>query len=289
MSSDASTDIRTLVVSTDGSSSRVEPTLMETLGWQERRDLQPWVRDNPDLIEPGLLFVAEEFADWEAVAGRISDRLDLLFLDEEGHLVVVELKRGQAPDRTHSQALLYAAFCDQLTLDDVAQQYAKTHSIPVDAALETIIAHAPSLEESTPGRVRVRLVAEDFPAQVTATVLFLREIGSGGPSAAQLDIGCIKLAAYGLPDGSHMLTAQALIPLPETEAYQVRRCRRAAADEDARERQKRVANAIPVLQRASRRAGDAIEVGPRLVQRQRSSCRRCAPRREPRMGHRLME
>lgn len=242
------TDIRTLLVGPD-SALRLRPVSMEAIGWQERRDLQPLVRANPELVEPGLLLVAEEFTDWEALGGRVADRLDLLFLDEAGSLLVVELKRGEAPDRTQSQALVYAAFCDQLTVDDIVQQYAVTHAVEHDEARAAVVGHAPGLETLPPGRVRVRILAEEFPPQVTSTVLFLRELGVGGRVGSQLDIGCTKLTAYELPDGSHLLAAQPVIPLPETEAYQVRRRRRAVADDDVQERSKRVPNAVVVLQR----------------------------------------
>lgn len=232
---------------------------MTDLGWRERDDLQGWVREHPDLIEPDLLLISEEFADWEGAGTPVHDRLDLLFLDPGGHLVVVELKRGSAPDRSESQALLYAAYCDQLSTRDLAEQYARTHGVEEAGAREAITAHAPLLAEEQPGRVRVRLVAEDFPAAVTSVVLFLREIGNGGPEAAQLDIGCVKVTAYELPGGQHVVSAQPLIPIPETEDYQVRRRRRQADDDSSREQRTRVANAVPTLQHA-----DALPEGAKL-------------------------
>jgi hypothetical protein len=233
---------------------------MSDLGWRERADLQSWIQAHPDFLGSGLLLITEEFADWEGAAGRVGDRLDLLFLDEDGRLVVVELKRGLAPDRTESQALVYAAYCDQLTTTDVVEQYAKFHTVDPGAARERIIDHAPVLAEDQPGKVRVRLVAEDFPSSVTSTVLFLRELGSGGPESAKLDIGCTKLTAYALPDGSHILSAQPLIPIPETEDYLVRRRKRAADDESSRVARTRAVNATILLLRAN-----AIEPGTKLT------------------------
>lgn len=243
-------DVKNLLIA-DGDARDLPPVSMAELGWSERGDLQRWVRAHPDLIEPDLLLVSEEFADWEGAGTPVRDRLDLLFLDANGHPVVVELKRGLAPDRSESQALLYAAYCDQLSTSDLVDQYAHTHSVDPEEAREAITNHAPLLAEDQPGRVRVRLVAEDFPPAVTSVILFLREIGIGGPEAAQLDIGCVKLTAYKLPQGQHVVSAQPLIPIPETEDYQVRRRRRQADDDSSREQRTRVANAVPTLQRAS--------------------------------------
>lgn len=242
-------DVENLLVS-DGEARRLQAVPMTSLGWREREDLQRWICAHPEVIESNLLLISEEFADWEAGGEPVRDRLDLLFLDGAGRPLVVELKRGLAPDRTESQALVYAAACDQLTTDDLVQLHARKYELSYEESRARITAHAPVLADDQPGRVRVRLVAEDFSPSVTSTVLFLRDIGAGGPETAQLDVGCIKLTAYALPHGAHVLTAQPLIPVPETEAYQVRRRKRQASDDSSREARTRVANAIPTLQRA---------------------------------------
>lgn len=154
-------DVKNLLI-VEGTAHNLPPVSMADLGWRERGDLQRWVRQHPDLIEPRLLLVSEEFADWEGAGAAVHDRLDLLFLDVDGRPVVVELKRGTAPDRTESQALLYAAYCDQLSTTDLVEQYAKTHSVDLAEARTAITTHAEALGEDQPGRVRVRLVAEDF-------------------------------------------------------------------------------------------------------------------------------
>jgi len=102
------------------------------------------------------LLVSEEFADGEGAGGPVHDRLDLLLLDREGWPVVVELKHGLALDRVESQALLYAAYCDQLSTDDLVEQYSRTHTVEVAAAREALTGHAPAPAEEQPGRVRVR-------------------------------------------------------------------------------------------------------------------------------------
>lgn len=250
-----SPDVKNLLV-VDGEAQRLAPVSMTDLGWRERGDLQRWIRAHPDLIEPDLLLISEEFADWEGGGAPVLDRLDLLFLDADGRPLVVELKRGMAPDRSESQALLYAAYCDQLSASDLVEQYTRTHGVSGEEARDAITAHAASLVDDQPGRVRVRLVAEDFPPSVTTTVLFLREIGAGA-----FDIGCTKLTAYRLPEGTHIVSAQPIIPIPETEGYQVRRRRRQADDESSRQSRTRVANAVPTLQRAGTiTAGTALRV-----------------------------
>lgn len=253
-------DVENLLIDGDRNAEHLGPVTMSALGWQERHDLQRWIRSHPGFLGSGLLLITEELGDWEDIGGRVADRLDLLFLDQDGRLLVVELKRGMAPDRTESQALVYAAFCDQLSASDVVGEYAKFYEVDAEIARERIVEHAPVLVDEQPGKVRVRLVAEDFPSSVTSTVLFLRELGSGGPESAKLDIGCTKLTAYALPDGSHIISAQPLIPIPETEDYLVRRRQRAAVDESSREARTRATNATIALLRAG-----TIQPGTKLT------------------------
>ena len=58
------------------------------LGFQERRDIQEWVADNPRILGEGLLIIGKEFSGFD----RTNERLDLLAVDADGKLVVIELK-----------------------------------------------------------------------------------------------------------------------------------------------------------------------------------------------------
>lgn len=260
-------DIRHLVVAPDAAgvpqARKAVATTMEALGWQERRDLQRFLRSNSDVLEPGLLLITEEFDSWEGGSGRIADRLDLLFLDGAGRPLLVELKRGNAPDRTESQALQYAAYCDGLRTQELAELLREDRrrngreDITLDEATAEIEAHAESLTTEQPGRVRIRLVAEGFPSAVTATVLFLRSLGSTGGENDQLDIGCLKMAVQRVSNEQYVLSFQPIIPLPETESYLVRRRKRDAVEVAERDARTRIPNAVPLLQERGAIAADS--------------------------------
>jgi len=115
---------------------------------RERADLQEWVRKNPEILCGGIRIVTFEFGAWQARDGHASDRLDLLGLDDDGHLVVVELKRGPAPDTVEMQAIKYAAFASRFTAQVLAQRHAqylsRVDGVPVseDESRDQLEAHA---------------------------------------------------------------------------------------------------------------------------------------------------
>ena len=69
---------------------KVDQTSFGKEGVLERSDLQRILRDQPYVLEDGLLIISEEFGDWQ----DSNRKIDLLGLDAGGRLVVVELKRG---------------------------------------------------------------------------------------------------------------------------------------------------------------------------------------------------
>lgn len=226
----------------NGDVEQLESVSLEEIGFRERQDLQRWIEDYPEIVGPDLLVVTTEFDRWEFGEGRIRDRLDVLFLDSTGSLLVAELKRGEAPDTVDLQALKYAAYCSQLTVEDVVGDYARYHSTDEPAVREILFDHAPSLEATGIGPVKVRLVAEAFRPSVTSMVLWLRDY--------DLDIGCIEISARRLPDGNAIITSRQLLPLPVAEDYLVRR-RRREREEEKREASSRRQNVVAQLLEAN--------------------------------------
>lgn len=226
---------------------------LQAVGLRERADLQRWIMEFPQVVEAGLLLVTSEFDQWELREQRVPDRLDVLFMDSEGSPVIVELKRDRAADTTDLQALKYAAYCSQLTVQDLAEQFARFHDVTFEEARARVLDHAPSLAEGEPGPVRVRLIAGSFGPAVTTLVLWLFDLG--------LDIGCVQVTARQHDEATAVLSARRLLPLPQAEDYLVRR-RRREHEEDARKIGSRGANSIKVLAEAGALAeGDVLALG----------------------------
>ncbi len=214
---------------------------LQSLGLRERSDLQRWIMDHPEIVGPQLLLVSTEFDQWEIRDQRVLDRLDVLFLDATGALVVAELKRDRASDTTDLQALKYAAYCDQLTLDDVVSAYAREHQVDPIEAEAALVEHAPSLAEGEFAPIRIRLVAGSFGPAVTTMVLWLRD--------RDIDIGCVEVIARQQSESSAVLVARQILPLPEAEDYLVRRRRKEQVEESRRTSRRRLSS-VAILVRA---------------------------------------
>jgi hypothetical protein len=231
----------------------LQETTLQEVGVLERRDLQRWITDHPELVGDGLLLITSEFDRWELRDQRVEDRLDVLFLTESGSLLVAELKRDRASDTTDLQALKYAAFYSTFTVDDVIEEYQRFHKVSAEDARASVCSHAPQVEEEGVGEVLIRLVAGSFGPAVTSVVLWLRDYG--------LDIGCVQLTARLLEGESALITGRQLLPLPVTEDYVVRR-RRREQEQEERTRRNRGANTVQVLADAGiLEPGTTIHVG----------------------------
>lgn len=238
----------------DGIPEALETVRLKDIGYQERKDLQRWVEEHPEVVGSGLLLVTTEFDRWEFGRERVLDRLDLLFLTADGAPLVAELKRGEAPDTVDLQALKYAAYCSQLTVEQIVEAYADRNKIGPDEARADVMEHAPSLVEKELRPVRVRLVAEDFKPSVTTMVMWMhQELG--------LDIGCVRVTAKRLTDGSAVVLSRLIVPPPAAEEYLVGVRRRNREEERLQESSaaRRKPNAVPRLI-----AAEAIEPGTEL-------------------------
>jgi hypothetical protein len=215
---------------------------LSQVGIRERADLQRWIERYPEIVERDLLVIATEFDQWEVRDRRVSDRLDVLFLDSAGSLLVVELKRDEAPDTTDLQALKYTAYCSQLTVPDVVELYSRHHRVSIEEAHGAVVEHAPALSTQELGPIRVRLVANGFGPSVTHLVLFLID--------HRLDIGCIEITARKHGEGHAILTSRQILPPPAAEDYLVKRRRRELKEEE-RESSARRRNSVTVLDEAA--------------------------------------
>jgi hypothetical protein len=202
---------------------QVASTRLSAAGIWERRDLQQALAENPDVLEPGLFVVTDEFSDWADSKRRV----DLLCLDRDGVLVVVELKRQDIESSMDLQSIRYAAMCANMTFRRLVKAHAAYRTkLGIEGDAESALrTHLSADSETDPqlasARPRIMLVAEGFTSEVTTTVLWLNQYG--------LDIRCKRIEPYQL--GSEVLLYVVdLIPLPETQDFMVRAAEKAAEE-----------------------------------------------------------
>ncbi len=197
---------------------------LEEAGLEERADLQEWVLSNPAILGPAVKVITFEIDGLPTAAGANRDRIHVLGLGPDGRLVVAELKSGRTPD-TEVMAIKYAAMSSRILPESLADQYLRFQSrrqIPMsaDEALADLQAHAPDLSQETLRRPRVVLLARDFSPVVTASVVWLSEMG--------LDISLVQISAfrsyvYGQSGSSNvpMIAVNQIYPLREVEEFTI--------------------------------------------------------------------
>lgn len=194
-----------------------EPIGLAEAGLRERDHLQEWVIANPYVLGVGVKIVAFEFGSWSGSTGeKEKDRLDVLALDSDGHLVVAELKRDKAPDTVEMQGLKYAALVSRFTRDDLDKVHARylSRKTGEEVTVEQAAAFLDEWAEITEDSLRLPrlvLMATEFPQTVTATVVFLhQQLG--------LDVRLLAFQAYKTANDI-LLTVSQHYPPPGIEEF----------------------------------------------------------------------
>ena len=90
-------------------------TQFDTEGILERKHLQKMLRTQIQTLSPDLMVIAEEFGHWT----ESSRRIDLPWIDLEGNLVVVEIKRTDDGGHMDLQAIRYASMISAMRFEQL--------------------------------------------------------------------------------------------------------------------------------------------------------------------------
>ena len=195
---------------TDDALIPVAQTDFEKEALRERQDLQRLLKDHISALGNDLLVIAEEFGEFQESKRRI----DLLAVDKLANLVVIELKRTNDGGHLELQAIRYAAMISNMTWGNAVNAYEKylTNDLNAEQELLQFLGWDEPQHDEFGSTVRIILASADFSKEITTSVLWLNQM--------ELDITCVKLNLYKL-NGELILNAEQIIPLPETESYQI--------------------------------------------------------------------
>ncbi|OZI05719.1 hypothetical protein BWI93_23815 [Siphonobacter sp. BAB-5385] len=181
----------------------------------ERRHIQEWIRQAPEVLGEDLLVVSIEFDKFI----KSSDRLDILAIDRKGNLVIVELKRDSMAGYADLQSIRYAAMMSSLTIEKLLphyvsyqQKYLADEQANISTSLEQIKEFVTEQEDfkQFTNKPRIILCSEDFSTELTTTVLWLNQCG--------LDISCVRIKPHQI--GTQIVIVPTkIIPLQEAQQY----------------------------------------------------------------------
>jgi hypothetical protein len=175
--------------------------LAEADQWE--RQLQAMICGNPDSfceeIGENLWIIGQEVRPSDA----ISDRIDLLAVDEVGSAVVIELKRGSHKLQL-LQAVSYAGMISRWTAERFVETLATNYNQSNDDARAAIEDHTGADISAINHGQRILLVAEDFDPALLVAAEWLHESFS-------VDIRCYRLQ-LSQENGADYLTCTCIYP-----------------------------------------------------------------------------
>lgn len=214
----------------------IEPSTFRELNIWERKDIEKWIENYPAILGEDLFVITTEYDKFD----KTSDRLDILAIDRNGKLVIIELKRDMAPSAVELQAIKYAAFCSNHTIEDIIEIYSESEQKKgKDVDFEQAESEIKEFIQNDnfkdlDDQPRIILVAQEFKPDTTSSIFWLRTFG--------VDIKCVKLEAYSIEDSAGKksvgIKPSIIIPLPEAKDYIVDRERKETASVEMTLREK---------------------------------------------------
>src|SRR5699024_4764560 len=171
------------------------------------------ILQRPEILGEELLIISEEYCAWQDSKKRI----DLLAIDQDGNLVVIEIKRDNG-FHMDLQAVRYAGMLSQMNYDNIVETYQvfldKYFDQSKNAKDEIQKFLAKFNEDITEFGVDIRiiLVSNEFSKEIMAVSLWLR--------TKDINIKCVKLEHYrdSITQATY-IDSDVIIPLKETEDY----------------------------------------------------------------------
>ncbi|NRG27407.1 DUF91 domain-containing protein [Bacillus circulans] len=173
---------------------------------KERQHLEEWIRKSPEILGEDLLIIAHEYDKFE-----VNERLDLLAIDNEGNLVIIEVKRDTTGSSVDFQALKYASYCARLSPNDILdmyEEYVRIHDPSTSAKEELMefleVENEEDLNNILNNSQRIIIVGKEIDKRILSVCTWLFE--------NSIDIKCVTIKPYKLGDQLIVDTNQIIPP-----------------------------------------------------------------------------
>ena len=163
--------------------------------------LENWLESDISILDDDLLIIGRQ------VRTDFGGLIDLLCVDQNGDLVVIELKKGRTPREVAAQALDYASWVknlDNVRIDKLASDYAKLGGSSFKDAFESKF--ETDLPEVLNTRHRTLIVAEYMDDSTERIVRYLADEG------VQINVATLQ---HFKDSGNRELLAQVYLIEPE--------------------------------------------------------------------------
>ena len=167
--------------------------------------LEDWLENSPPaLAQEQIMWIGRQTS---ASVEKSTIFPDLLGVDSAGNLVIVELKRDQAPREVIAQLLEYAAWANELSdeqIKELAVDYFQTRDETKNKHFNDAfkdVFDIPESDELPPLNQNLRLfiIAGEIPARVTNVCRFLR-------TSHGINIHCINISTYQTESGEKFVS-----------------------------------------------------------------------------------
>lgn len=226
----------------------------------EVKDLQKYISNSIEILDPDLLVIQTEFSNWQDSKRSI----DILCIDGDANLVVVELKRTEDGGHMELQSIRYAAMISNMTYETALETYEKYlrkigSEKNAEEELLSFLGWEERAGENFNEEVKIILVSANFSKELTTSILWLNE-------KQGIDIRCVRVKPQ--KDESQLyFDIQQIIPLPETQEYQVKLKEKVAEERTKRLETNRAKSIIKQLFELDKlKIGDKVILKPAIDQ-----------------------
>jgi hypothetical protein len=164
--------------------------------------LEEWLEADISILDPGLLVIGRQ------VETGFTGCIDLLAVDDEGDLVIVELKRDKTPREVTAQALEYASFVFNLSHEQVTS-IAEKH-LDTDFASAFQAKFGIDVPDTLNGDHRILIVGSVIDTRSERIIRYLSGVHGVNINAATFNY-------FHLEDGKELLARIFLIEPSEVE------------------------------------------------------------------------